>query len=232
MMRHPDSTHTLMRAVFIATSALVIIVGLIWGIRFVVIARSQALAQAQAQAASQAATSGIAGFPMSGNPAPDFTLTDQFGNSVSLSSLRGHEVVMAFIDSQCKTLCPLTSQIMYDAKARLSTAEASKVILLAVNANTAATSVNDVQTWSINHGMLHQWLFLTGSAQQLNVIFHQYNVYDEVTQGTVVHDPITFLIDASGHERLYFETLASNKQADLNDEIIGLVAGMQQWLPS
>ncbi len=231
-MQHPDSMHKLMRAIFIATSALVIIAGLIWGIRLVSMARSQALAQMQAQAAAQAANSGIAGFPMAGNLAADFTLTDQFGHVVSLSSLHGHEVVMAFIDSQCKTLCPLTSQIMYDAKARLSVADASKVILLAVNANPSATSVNDVQTWSINHGMLHQWLFLTGSPQQLNVVYHQYNVYDEVSQGLVVHDPITFLIDASGHERLYFETLDSNKQVDLNSEIIGLVAGMQQWLPS
>ena len=51
----------------------------------------------------------IGGFPMSGDLAPDFTLIDQFGHPVTLSSLQGHEVVLAFIDSRCKTLCPLTS---------------------------------------------------------------------------------------------------------------------------
>ncbi len=45
------------------------------------------------------------------------------------------------------------------------------------------------------------------------------------------HDPITFLIDAQGRERLYFETLDSNDKTDLNDQVIGLEAGMRQWLP-
>src|SRR6202035_1562430 len=48
------------------------------------------------------------GTPLSG-PAPDFTLTDQFGHSVSLHSFRGKVVVLAFNDSQCTTICPLTT---------------------------------------------------------------------------------------------------------------------------
>src|SRR5947199_5720061 len=35
-------------------------------------------------------------FSTDGDLAPDFKLTDQFGHSVTLSSLRGHEVVLAF----------------------------------------------------------------------------------------------------------------------------------------
>ncbi len=168
---------------------------------------------------------------MTGNPAPDFTLTDQFDHSVTLSSLRGHEVVLAFIDARCKTLCPLTAQIMYDAKARLGASAAGRVELVAVNANPAATSIAAVQAWSINHGMLHQWLFLTGTAQQLKSVYHLYNVYDQVTSdGQAVHDPITFIIDTQGRERLYFETLDSNNPSDLSGEELGLVTGMRQWL--
>jgi cytochrome oxidase Cu insertion factor (SCO1/SenC/PrrC family) len=79
--------------------------------------------------------------------------------------------------------------------------------------------------------MLHQWLFLTGTAQQLQATYRLYDVYDQVTNGQVVHDPLMFIIDANGHERLSFETLDSNSKADLSSEELGLVAGMQQWLP-
>ena len=226
-MRYPDGMQKLALAALIATSTLVIIAGTAWGIRFFTMSHNQAATQS-----TNPANYPIGGFPMTGNLAPDFTLTDQFGHSVTLSSLRGHEVVLAFIDARCKTLCPLTAQIMYNAKVQLGSSAANRLDLVAVNANPAATSIAAVQAWSINHGMLHQWLFLTGTAQQLQSVYHLYNVYDQVNPGgTVVHDPIMFIIDAQGHERLYFETLDSNSQADLKSQEIGLEAGMRQWLP-
>ena len=224
-MRHADSMQKLARAAFIATSVLVVIAAIVWGIRFLTIARSQ-------PPATQPTNLAIGGFPMSGDPAPDFNLIDQFDHSVTFSSLRGHEVVLAFIDSRCTSLCPLTAEIMYDAKAHLGSSVASQVMLVAVNANPTATSIADVQAWSTNHGMLHQWLFLTGTAPQLQSVYHLYKVYDQVSSGgEVVHDSAMYIIDAKGHERLYFETLDSNSKSDLNDEITGLEAGMKQWLP-
>lgn len=225
-MRHPEGMQKLALAALIATTALVIIIGAIWSIRFFSMLHSQPAVQAQT------ANEGIAGFPMSGNSAPDFNLTDQFGQQVSLSSLHGHEVVLAFIDSRCTTLCPLTANIMYNARTQLGTSAANQILLVAINANPAATSIAQIQSWSITHGMLHQWLFLTGTASQLEAVYHQYGVYDQVgSNGAVVHDPIMMVIDASGHERLYFETLDSKSTSDLNSEIIGLKAGMKQWLP-
>src|SRR6266446_9814022 len=111
-MQHPDYMQILARAAFIAILALVIISGTVWAL---IAHRAQITARPAAGAANEA----IGGFLMAGNPAPDFKLTDQFGHSVTLSSLRGREVVLAFIDSRCKTLCPLTAQIMYDARVAL-----------------------------------------------------------------------------------------------------------------
>src|SRR6266566_1091555 len=227
IMRHPDGMQKLTLAAFIATTALVIITATAWGIRLFAMSHNQTVTQS-----TNPADYAIGGFPITGNLAPDFTLTDQFGHSVTLSSLRGHEVVLAFIDSRCKSLCPLTATIMYDAKVRLGASAASRVELVAVNANPAATSVAVVQAWSIAHGMLHQWVFLTGTRQRLQSVYHLYNVYVQVgSDGEVEHDPKTFIIDAQGHERLYFETLDSSNKSDLSDEISGLEAGMRQWLP-
>jgi cytochrome oxidase Cu insertion factor (SCO1/SenC/PrrC family) len=226
-MQRPEGMQKLAFAALVATSALVIIAGAIWGIRLFTMSRYQAASQS-----TNPANYPLAGFPMEGHLAPDFTLSDQFGHPVTLSSLRGHEVVLSFIDSQCKTLCPLTSTIMYNAKAQLATSASNKVQLIAVNANPTATSIAAVQAWSINHGMLHQWEFLTGSPQKLQSVYSMYNVFVQVgSNGALEHDPIIFIIDSQGHERLYFETLDSTSQSDLKSQEIGLEAGMKQWLP-
>ena len=226
-MRHPDGMQKLTRTAFLATAALVIITATVWGIRFFTMSRNQTVTQS-----TNPANYAIGGFPMTGNLAPDFTLTDQFSHLVTLSSLRGHEVVLAFIDARCKTLCPLTANIMYTARARLTASAASQVELVAVNANPTATSVVAVQAWSIAHGLLHQWVFLTGTAQELWSVYHSYHVFVQVNSGGLVaHDAATIIIDAKGRERLYFETPASNDKTDLNDQVIGLEVGMRQWLP-
>lgn len=226
-MLHPDSIHKLTRFVFILSSALVIIAGTAWGIRLVTM-RTQTTATVQ----PTTNTNAISGMPMTGAPAPDFNLTDQFGHPVALSSLHGHEVVLAFIDARCKTICPLTANIMYNARTHLGSSAANRVMLVAVNANPSATSVAAVQSWSIEHGMLHQWLFLTGTPQQLQSVYHAYGIYDKVdASGDAVHDPVMLIIDAKGREQLYFETFNSNSQSDLSSEELGLEAGMRQWLP-
>ena len=43
-------------------------------------------------------------------PAPDFQLTDQNGQAVSLASLRGKVVLMTFLDPVCTTDCPIIAQ--------------------------------------------------------------------------------------------------------------------------
>ncbi len=222
---HPDRMRLtlIVSGIFLAG---VLMAATAWGVRTI------AASQNQYQASTQSDSNVVGGFPVNGTLAPDFKLVDQFGQAVTLSSLRGHEIVLAFIDARCTSLCPLTAQIMYAAKARLGTAAASKVMLIAVNANATATSVSAVQAWSIQHGMLHQWLFLTGSAQQLDAVYRSYKVYTQVNpDGSITHDPLTYIIDASGHERLSYETLDSTSQSDLSDQEIGMADGMKQWLP-
>ncbi|HTK07545.1 MAG TPA: SCO family protein [Ktedonobacteraceae bacterium] len=223
-MQQPDGMQKLVRIAFILFFVLMMITATLWGIRLFT-AHNRSLAQPTAIAA-------IGGFPMKGDPAPDFQLVDQFSQPMTLSSLRGHEIVLAFIDARCTTLCPLTAEIMYNARAHLTPAQAGQVVLVAVNANPTTTSVSAVQAWSINHGMLHQWSFLTGSAQQLQSVYHLYGVTVQVgSSGQLEHDASMFIIDAQGHMRLTFETFDSSSKSDLTSEESGLEAGMRQWLP-
>ncbi|MGC8487900.1 MAG: SCO family protein [Clostridia bacterium] len=138
-------------------------------------------------------------------PAPDFTLTNQFGQSVSLQSFRGRVVLLDFVDSQCTTICPLTTMSMVDAVNKLGSA-ANRVALVAVNANPTATTVQDVYTYSLEHGVLHRWQYLTGSLQELKAVWAAYHVEVSIVHGGIDHTPALYLINAQGQERYLYLT--------------------------
>ena len=58
---------------------------------------------------------------------------------MSLSQFRGKVVILAFVDSECTTVCPLTTVSMVEARQMLGAA-GSKVQLLGVDANPQATA--------------------------------------------------------------------------------------------
>src|ERR1700760_4442768 len=147
------------------------------------------------------------GQPLSG-PAPNFPLTDQFGRPVSLASFRGKVVLLAFNDSECTTICPLTTTAMLDAKAMLGPA-GSQVQLLGVDANPKATSLEDVLTYSQLHGMLSSWHFLTGPLPSLKRVWGAYGVQAAIQGGEIAHTPALFVIDPRGRERKLYVTQQS-----------------------
>jgi cytochrome oxidase Cu insertion factor (SCO1/SenC/PrrC family)/thiol-disulfide isomerase/thioredoxin len=147
------------------------------------------------------------GTPLS-KPAPDFTLTDEFGRRVSLHSFRGKVVILAFNDSECTTVCPLTTQAMVDAKRFLGSA-GGQVQLLGVDANPKATAVSDVRAYSRDHGMLHEWRFLTASLPQLRSVWHAYGIDVQIQQGQIDHTPALYVIDPAGRLRRLYQTQMS-----------------------
>ena len=147
------------------------------------------------------------GTPLS-RAAPDFTLSDQFGQRVSLHSFRGKVVILAFNDSECTTECPLTTGAMLDAKAMLGAA-GSRVQLLGIDANPAATSLEDVWAYSELHGMQHAWHFLTGSRPELARVWKQYGVQAAIERGQITHTPALFVIDPTGREARVYITQMS-----------------------
>jgi cytochrome c biogenesis protein CcmG/thiol:disulfide interchange protein DsbE len=129
--------------------------------------------------------------------APAFTLTDQFGARVSLRSFRGRVVILAFNDSECTTVCPLTTTAMVTAKRLLGPA-GSRVALLGIDANPTATSIADVRAYSEVHGMTRAWRFLTGSSAQLRRVWKAYHIEVAIQHGQIDHTPALFVIDPAG----------------------------------
>ncbi len=124
--------------------------------------------------------------------APNFRLTDQRGKQVSLSDYRGKVVVLAFMDSKCRDVCPITSQYLREAEEMLGK-DAESVVLLGVNVNPDANSISDVaeatQKWQLDG--VPSWHFLTGSKAEMEPVWKQY--------GAVATGPSVYPTEVAGH---------------------------------
>ena len=142
--------------------------------------------------------------PVPSTPAPSFTLVDQSGRTVSLESLRGHPVVLEFMDPNCVDICPIVSQEFVDAYRELG-ASARDVVFVGVNVNPFHTDVASVATYSRAHGLgaVSTWHFLTGPTAALQPVWKDYDVTVSAPNpdADVVHTSVIYFIDPSGHER-------------------------------
>jgi len=190
---------------------------------------SQQAGSASASSAAEANPNLDLGSSLGSQPAPDIRLTNQFGQVMSLSQFRGRVVMLAFADSECTTVCPLTTQSMVLAKELLGKA-GENVQLLGVDANPQATSVADVMSYSRAHGMVNQWDFLTGSPAQLKATWNAYHVAVQIEQGQIDHTPALYVIDSHGRlQKVYLTQMAYSSVSQaaqvLATEISGLLPG-------
>ena len=185
-----------------------------------IVAAALAINQSDSESAASASAAALASNPHidpgtpinSGRLAPNFTLTSQTGRRISLSQYRGKVVLLAFVDAECQTICPLTTQAMLDAKAALGTA-GNQVQLLGVNANWRSDLVEDVLTYTQLHGLTGRWQFLTGSERQLQHVWKQYGVDEKAfvakNDNEIDHVAAMYLIDPQGRRREVFTTYPS-----------------------
>jgi cytochrome oxidase Cu insertion factor (SCO1/SenC/PrrC family) len=182
-----------------------------------------------ANAAAEANPNLDLGTSLGGQSAPDIRLENQFGQPMSLSQFRGKVILLAFSDSECTTVCPLTTESMVLAKELLGKA-GQNVQLLGVDANPQATAVTDVMAYSRAHGMVNQWDFLTGSLPQLKTTWSEYHIAVQIEQGQVDHTPALYVIDQRGRlQKVYLTAMAYSSVGQsaqvLAAEISGLLPG-------
>jgi cytochrome oxidase Cu insertion factor (SCO1/SenC/PrrC family) len=134
-------------------------------------------------------------------PAPNFTLTSQTGRQVSLSSLRGKVVLLAFLDPVCTTDCPVIAAEMRVADTLLGS-KASDTELVAVVANPTYTSLAYTRAFDLQEGLntVPNWLYLTGSVKQLATVWHYFGIEVEDLPGGAMaaHNDIAYVISAKG----------------------------------
>ncbi|HEX9437222.1 MAG TPA: SCO family protein, partial [Candidatus Limnocylindria bacterium] len=93
----------------------------------------------------------LAGTDLGAQAAPDFTLTDgRSGSTVSLASLRGSVVALAFLYTRCPDTCPLTAEHFRAAQQRLG-ADADRVRFVAVSVDPSGDTPASVRDFSASH---------------------------------------------------------------------------------
>ncbi len=153
--------------------------------------------------------------------APDFTLLDTAGQSVSLSALRGNVVLLSFIYTNCPSACPLLSARMSVLQKRLGRdgAAGQRVRFLSITVDPARDSTSALERYASRFkANLDAWKFLSGEAQKLRPVLA---AYDEWTRpqpnGEIDHPARLYLIDRRGRIReIYSISFFDERQAFLD----------------
>lgn len=196
---------------------------------------------AQPPIAGETVSSSAPYFDMQVNqPAPDFSLTNQDGQPVSLSDLRGSFVLLDFIYTSCPDVCPLMTanfrRVQDEMGDRLGKGVYFVSITLDPDYDTPAVLKSYATAFQAN---LSGWHFLTGDGAQIAAVAAAYQqTYEKVGERDIDHTALTVLIDPSGRERhrywgtgfppgLIADKIAALGQSNAEDAALVMAANAQ-----
>ncbi len=161
-------------------------------------------------------------------PAPVFTLTDQYGRRVSLSSFRGKTIGLTFLDPVCVSDCPLIAQEFRQVDALLGPQRAN-VELVAIELNPLYRAVPYLVAFDRQEGLdkLANWRYLTGSLVDLNRVWAAFGMEVAYTTGgaMIAHTDIAYVIDANGNTRYSIDSNPGPGTAATKSSFAVMVAG-------
>jgi protein SCO1/2 len=128
--------------------------------------------------------------------APDFSLVDQHGETLTLHRLRGRPVALTFVFAHCQTLCPLGVETL---KRAAQDSEPATVVLVTLDPwrDTPSTLPGIASRWGVP-AAFH--VLSSPRVDEVLRIVERYGVpftRDERT-GDIVHPGLVFLIDGDG----------------------------------
>jgi len=153
--------------------------------------------------------------PVPHHPAPQFTLTDPRGRTLSLTSFRGKAVELKFMDPHCTDICPIVSDQFVDAYRDLGP-EAAKVVFVSVNVNQSSRGVGAMMAYWRERGLMTIpcWHFFTGPVARLRSVWSAYTVEVEAPNpdADIIHTSIVYSIDPSGKEQYIARRWTTTRQ--------------------
>ena len=136
-------------------------------------------------------------------PAPNFQLTDQLGQQVSLAQFKGKPVVLTFLYTHCPDICPLTAEHLHSTLLKMGS-DAQNVGILAVTTDPKRDDQAAAVEFTREHNMQGYWHFLIGTHEQLSPVWSAYSVYAQPQQDTTVkHSFAVYVIDKQGNMRAF-----------------------------
>lgn len=150
--------------------------------------------------------------------APDFTLRDQSGASVSMRQLRGTVLALTFLDTQCQNLCPLQASFLGRAQSDLGRTAPFDVVIVSVHPDVDTPA--SISAFASAHGLGHHYYWLNGPLPDLQNVWDNYGVAVQVAQGALAHSSVIYLIDRSGYERVGFEDVPETAAFETDVQIL------------
>ena len=136
-----------------------------------------------------------------GVTAPAFALTDQNGHRLSLGSLRGRPVLLAFPYTRCRNSCVLVAQQIRGALDELPSPPA--VVL--ISADPAGDTPARIGSFLTRVSLAGRASYLTGTAPELRKVWREYRVTPSSAGPAAYGKYATvLLIDANGKERVLY----------------------------
>jgi cytochrome oxidase Cu insertion factor (SCO1/SenC/PrrC family) len=138
-------------------------------------------------------------FAAGARPAPDFRLHDlAAGGPLTLRSLRGHVVLLTFLDSHCTNLCPIVGHELAVVERRLPAADRPVVVAVSVNPADSPASVAEAVH---KYGWVGAWHWAGGVHAGLAPVWKRYGIQVEPTTNDIAHGEAVYVIDQRGDER-------------------------------
>jgi protein SCO1/2 len=189
------SSANLQRGLFAVLIALLVAIGTIL------------LTRGVATTGSSGAAAVVSASPFDGASMPvglraaNFSLTDQNGHRVTLSSYRGHVVVLTFIHSLCHDTCPFMVEQIKGALNDLPR-DGSGVPAIGVSADPSEDTVANRKAFLAKHEMSGRLAFLNGPMPAMRRIWDAYHIQPVTPK--IDHSTFVLLIDKRGIERVGF----------------------------
>ena len=147
-----------------------------------------------------------------GQPVPDFTLTDQTGQRVSLSRFRGKVVGVTFIYTSCPLpdYCFRLSNNFGRLQKRFADQMGRDLVLLSISFDPVHDQpevlAKYASTWKADP---NSWRFLTGTPAEVKAVSRMFGLNFWPDEGALAHSLHTLVIDREGKLAANFEATSS-----------------------
>jgi protein SCO1/2 len=132
--------------------------------------------------------------------APAIALADASGQPFSLARERGRVVLLTFLDSRCRALCPLESRMLAKVARSLPVADRPDVVVVSVDpSGDTAASVRHAER---DLAGVRRVTWLVGSRARLARVWRAYGVEVKPVPGDIEHTSVVYVIDRRGDERV------------------------------
>ena len=159
-----------------------------------------------------AATAGFQGALMpEGVKAPDFNLTNQDGDTISMRSLRGSPVVVTFLYTTCEDTCPIQAQTVRGALDQLG----HDVPAIAIAVDPPRDTPDRAKAFLSEQRALGRIDFVLGTRAALKPVWDGFFVRPQSV--TEEHQARFTLVDAKGFQRIGYPGSEATPEALAHD---------------